>query len=369
MENKSDQNIKSKSTGISFKNLFLAAFIGIQVLIILLIVLALSEISRQWLLIGGCVVFLLVVGVGWFLAQVILRVMLELRNGLYNLTQGERDLGFRLKETPPHEYGLIAQMFNGFVIEIDDIIAMIQLASAKTGSSNNEIIQNAKEIEDGAAYQVESFKSLSESIQSNANNTSKVNRLVQSVAVGANETGQKMGKMIESMKSIEKGTSQITQAVDIITDIADQTNLLALNAAIEAARAGEHGKGFAVVADEVRKLAERSGQSANEIKRLMSDSSQEVHLGGQLCHEAGESLNKIVNEITLVAKDIQSVSDVTRQQEDLVQNNAEIAHKINDAVKKLSVATASLGRRSKELKEISDRFKSSKNHVVAQKSK
>lgn len=150
---------------------------------------------------------------------------------------------------------------------------------------------------------------------------------VQRTAEGMARIHVQVNQTAELIRSLDKHTVQIGEINQVISEIADQTNLLALNAAIEAARAGEHGKGFAVVADEVRKLAERSRKSALEIAGLigriqegsseavkaMNHGTAEVELGAQLAGEAGLKLEAVLSEVQVNVREVQGINDLAGQ--------------------------------------------------------
>ena len=150
---------------------------------------------------------------------------------------------------------------------------------------------------------------------------------VQNTVLYMQEIEKSVDDMLVSIKSLSEHSTNIETFVSAITDISDQTNLLALNAAIEAARAGEAGKGFAVVADEVRQLAEQSNESANKITSIidalqkemretatqMEKVTTQVKNGVQMVNLTGKTFNDIQQATSIVAEQIKSVASITNQ--------------------------------------------------------
>ncbi|MBL5766927.1 hypothetical protein B5V88_00960 [Heyndrickxia sporothermodurans] len=182
-------------------------------------------------------------------------------------------------------------------------------------------------------------------VSSTANETLKVagqgNEKIQNAVAQMNSIHETVNGLSDVIQELGERSEQIGQIVKVITGIADQTNLLALNAAIEAARAGEHGKGFAVVADEVRKLAEQSALSSKQITNLiqtiqvetskavtsMERATKEVFEGIDVVHFAGEAFYMIQESVQTVTKQIQEVSAASEQMSTGVTH---VAHSIEE---------------------------------------
>ncbi len=180
------------------------------------------------------------------------------------------------------------------------------------------------------------------------------------------------------MQTLGEKSTQIGEIVAVINDIADQTNLLALNAAIEAARAGEQGRGFAVVADEVRKLAERTAKATAEISQMigaiqgevdnavhaMNQTNKQVDVGLRYSVEAGEQLESIVSSVSTLQSMIQQIASATEEMSSTseaisgdIQAVAGGAREISGGAEDIAHASSELAHLSAQLKSIVDRFK------------
>ncbi len=221
----------------------------------------------------------------------------------------------------PHEYEELRRNFNAVVDTFAETMMMIRQIAASIDSGATEFNSiardNVEPTETQAATLEETAAALDEltaSVHSTAENAGKADSDMAESGRLAEESGQVVRRAISAMEQIEQSSRQITRITDVIDDIAFQTNLLALNAGVEAARAGEAGKGFAVVASEVRSLAQRASDSAKEIKRLISQSTDQVEAGSALVHDTGAALTKMIDRIRSVTTLIADIAGSAREQ-------------------------------------------------------
>jgi len=217
--------------------------------------------------------------------------------------------------------------------------------------------------------------------KTNADNAGKANDLMVQTTQVVGQSQKVMQQTSDAMNKVNEASGKIAKIIKVIEEIAFQTNLLALNAAVEAARAGEHGKGFAVVADEVRNLAQRSAQAANETSQLISDTIERVKKGTELNTELEQSFCK-VNEsasqvATLVeqiagaskdqAKGVDQINSAITQMDKIVQSGAAGAEESASAAEELSSQAQVLRQTVEQLAELVGYQKHSSSDMASNK--
>ena len=265
--------------------------------------------------IGGIVTYLT--------AGYIFKPIVHTSEMLKDIAEGEGDLTKRLEIRSHDEIGELAKWFNLFVAKLQSIMSKIadattQLASATeelsatssqitvgTEKQSSQAEQIATSMEEMSATVIDIARNASEAAEAAKGATDKAGKggeIVKNTVEGMNRIADAVRQSASTIEALRSSSEQIGEIIGVIDEIADQTNLLALNAAIEAARAGEQGRGFAVVADEVRKLAERTTKATREIaemiKSIQADtggavSSMEAGRGGRERGWAGQSGRRI----------------------------------------------------------------------------
>lgn len=251
------------------------------------------------------------------------------------------DLRYDLPVHSNDELGRVGVAFNDFLVKFRVIWKGLEDASTRTASGSQELSAGAEQMSattDQIARSTEAQRQSSErlatavtefsaSIQQVAGNVKEARHQAEN-AVRATEQGHRAGSdTAEAMLAIQHSTEQIVRAVQVIQEIARQTNLLSLNAAIEAAKAGAQGKGFAVVAEEVRKLAERSGLAAKEIAELIHGSNEAVDSGRDTVTATVASLNSIQESVTGLSSLVGEIGSATEEQ---AHTSDEVARSVDE---------------------------------------
>jgi len=186
----------------------------------------------------------------------------------------------------------------------DQLSARSAQLSVKTEQQSASLVQTAASMEQMAA-----------STKNNADNTRLASEQANVATLQARKGGELMGQVASNMQSITECAQQMTEIISLIDGIAFQTNILALNAAVEAARTGDHGKGFSVVAEEVRNLAHRSAEAAKNIKTLIDVTSSNVTQGASVVSQAEKNMHEIVTGSGNVSRLMDDISASTSEQE------------------------------------------------------
>ncbi|NHW00774.1 methyl-accepting chemotaxis protein [Stutzerimonas degradans] len=327
-------------------------------------------------------VLVVLVGLGAWL--VIRSVMANVRGviaSLQSIARGDGDLSQRVNVESNDEIGAMIELFNGFLDKLQGTIRQIIEAANPLGQVSKELYQLTQGAEENAKSQQHHTDSITRDIltmtgsiqevaqrsrqasdQANAaaRQTASAREHVSSLSTGISDLGDSVMGAVKAMEQLEEETQEVGSVLTVIRSIAEQTNLLALNAAIEAARAGEQGRGFAVVADEVRNLAQKTAastaeiqqiiqrlqNSANTVLNVMTSNGEKSRASIQRSVEATELLQAIARTVNQIDELNAGVAQFTQEQIGLsssIQQETQVLQQDAQATANGAEATARLG--------------------------
>lgn len=350
-------------------------------------------------LVSVIIVMLTVLGLVYLTITIILKRLGSLTTMLREISEGEGDLTKRLDESGSDELAGVAQYFNMFVKNIQEIIRSVKQDSEEMSSGSTMLNVSTGELALTFSDQSSQITGIASAMEQMSVTSDEVMRSIQAVIERAGKAKEKtsdsklkLDDAVTNIETIRDAASELAQTIEnlsnssveigeiliAINEIADQTNLLALNAAIEAARAGEAGRGFAVVADEIRKLAERTQSSTLQIEKIISNLQNETQIasekmeiaernveGGTAAIEEVDSMfGEIVNAVeeidaanttigTAVDEQVQTIVSVNENVQSISSGVSESSASIDE----FSITAEDLKSKADNLKKLVDRFK------------
>lgn len=273
------------------------------------------------------------------------------------------DLTGNLTVSAKDEVGVLVKGINTMVFKLREIVSEVRMASDTIASGSNEISSSSQQIAQGANEQAASSEQVSASMEemvATINQNTSNAKETEKIALSAADNIEKvLVSTTESLNSVKF----ITEKIQIVSDIAEKTDLLAINAAVEAARAGEHGKGFAVVASEIRKLAEHTQNAAKEIIEISKSSLIVTERAGELIKIVTPEISKnadLVREISS-ASDEQNIG--AEQINTGIQQLSEVTQQNTASAEELATGAEELASQSENLKQIISYFKVDKSEL------
>jgi len=326
----------------------------------------LDRVSSSQALVSTLYIVGLLIGLGcaFMIVNVVVKPLKLAVHAMNDIAEGEGDLTRRLDTKGNDEIAQLGHAFNKFAIKVHDVVSEVMNSVSQLSSAATELSMVTNQTSEGVARQqmeteqvATAMNEMTSTVQEVANHAEQAagaandaNSESQSGNKIVNEGIQSIGSLAEEIISasdvigrLETDSENIGTVLDVIRGIAEQTNLLALNAAIEAARAGEQGRGFAVVADEVRTLASRTQESTQEIQSMIEklqsgahDAVEVMNASQSRATETVEHANEAGNALNSIAGSVERINDMNLQIASAAEEQSSVAEEINQNVVRIA---------------------------------
>ena len=266
------------------------------------------------------------------------------------------DLTARVSSEFPGEMQGIVVSIDKLVDSLNKTMREIQEAAGQINASAGQVSSGAQALAQGTTEQASSVEELSaritevsNQVKMNSENAGTASALATASGEVAQSTLENMNEMTSAMQEISLAAENIKKVIKVIDDIAFQTNILSLNAAVEAARAGSAGKGFAVVADEVRNLAGKSSEAVKSTTSLIESALDAVSHGEEIAERTHTAFEKLAEQVQKVVSTIGEISDASREQADAIQEITSGVDQISSVIQTNSATSQESAAASEEL--------------------
>ncbi|MBR9925628.1 MAG: PAS domain-containing protein [Gammaproteobacteria bacterium] len=329
--------------------------------------------GRQQLLIAQMVLMviglLLLVGLSTVILRSVLRSVEGARHITFQIAAG--NLAARERRETKDElgellYSLDTMRFSlaSIVGDVEHRVSVVTPAVQQIAAENEELASRTEQQASSLQQTASSMEEMTSTVQQNTEHARQATELAIQNASSTRDTREQMQQLVARMQRIAQSAEKMAEMISVIDGIAFQTNILALNASVEAARAGEHGRGFAVVASEVRNLASRSADAAQEIRKMIESTTQEVSGGRGAVEQAERAIDNVMQQVSRVSELMESISTASSEQSSGIgQINSAIAEMDNvtqqNATKVQTIAASAdnLALETFELANVVDAFR------------